>query len=63
MPDVETVIGDVYTVTYIEECDSVEVDIIVGEGQSVIHPATTTIDVELLSEKDLEKILKALIDE
>lgn len=63
MPDVETSIGDVYTVNYNEDCDSVEVDVILEKGQNMEHPVTTTIDIEYLQEKDIKKILEALVNE
>lgn len=63
MPDVETYLGDIYTVTYNENCDSVEVDVIMDKGQSMEHPVTTTIDIEYLPEKDIKKILEALVTE
>jgi hypothetical protein len=63
MPDVETYLGDVYTVTYNELCDGVEVDVIMERGQGIEHPSTATVDIEYLHEKDIEKILEALMTE
>ena len=63
MPDVETSLGDVYTVTYNEDCDSVEADVIMERGQNMEHPVTTTVDIEYLQEKDIKKILEALVNE
>ena len=63
MPDVETNLGDIYTLNYNEGCDSVEADVIMEKGQNMEHPVTTTVDIEYLHEKDIEKILKALVTE
>ena len=63
MPDVEISLGDVYTITYNEECDSVEVDVIAGSGQSVVNPETVTVEATFIPEADLERILERLINE
>ena len=63
MPDVETYLGDIYTLNYNENCDSVEAEVIMDKGQSMENPVTTTIDIEYLPEKDIKKILEALVSE
>jgi hypothetical protein len=63
MPDVETYLGDIYTLNYNEKCDSVEAEVIMDKGQSMEHPVTTTVDIEYLQEKDIKKILEALVRE
>ena len=60
MPEVETTLGDVYTVTYNEDCDSVEVSVIADMSQGMKNPKTVTIDIEYLSEKEIAEILKKL---
>ena len=60
MPEVETTLGDVYTVIYNEDCDSVEVNVIADMSQGLKNPKTVTIDIEYLSEKEIAEILKKL---
>jgi len=60
MPEVETTLGDVYTVIYNEDCDSVEVNVIADMSQGLKNPKTVTIDIEYLSEKEIAEILRKL---
>ena len=59
MPDATTSMGEVYSVVYNGDCDSVEVNVIIS--QSLSSTEISAIDAEYLTEKDLENILNNLI--
>ena len=63
MPDVETSLGDVYIVHYDEMCDDIQVEVIMEKGQNMENPSTVGVAIEYFQEKEIEKILQALVTE
>ena len=60
MVSVSTHCGDTYDIVYNESCDTVEVWVVDGPGQTPYNPSTICISAEYFTEDELTRILEAI---